>query len=120
MIKDILKPKSIEEILSNFKSEYDLVRSMINWINKNDKILIEIASSHIFEPGWANNKFFEECCKHNKYKLVEIMLKNQNFNPAKDYNFCLRLTFDNLNWETYDVLMKDERILNNKLPTFRQ
>jgi len=116
MIKDILVPKTPDEIYNDLTStDYvHFIKTLSDKMKLGEKesFFVPYISNDKFHPSLFNCKLFYDACRFSYPTLVKIMLEKPDFNPIGDNYYALRIAIHNGN-KTIVRMLRESGLFNN-------
>lgn len=116
-IKDYLKPKSEEDILSSLK-DVSPNRKIILGCRKNLLWLIKKGLEEGADPSIDDNKLFIWACENRHVDMVKNLLKDKRINPGDRRNEPISTASKNGNIEIVKLLLNDHRVNPSDFDSF--
>jgi hypothetical protein len=118
MLKDILKPKDVSQIMDDVGNQYTLTKFIIEEIDVdgffreyNEELILSILN--VVEFPSTLQKVFEAACKKGKEKIVKIIIDKNIINPAENNNFGLRQAYSNNRFSVVRLLIENQKVKDN-------
>jgi len=113
MIKDILKPKPIDNIIDDLlrpsyvKNDANTILSLID----KKEILIPIVEHESFKSRIILEQLFSKCCTDDRHiELTKIIMKKQLIDLSDNNNRFLRVAYHHNSFDTIRLLLNQESV----------
>ena len=119
MLKDILKPKPVDQIISDCQnwdnSSVSLTKIVLDKMhpfayNDNKQLIISIIKDPSFNSVMGLYQIFEKACKEGMNEIVTAILKKDLIDPSRYNNFALRIAYDNDHWGIVESLLSCKKV----------
>jgi hypothetical protein len=114
LINDVLKPKDIDQIISDIGNPYTLIKVLTNMLkyhyDENKEMLVSVIGHKEFFSYVVSKKVFEESCALGHFEVIEAILKRDLINPADNNNFGLRQAYSNNHLKIVNLLIKHPKV----------
>lgn len=118
MIKDILKPKPIDDIVNDMlrpSYENNPANTVLSLIDK-PEILIPIIEHESFTSQTILKQLLAKCCTADRHLRIAKVILKKNIDPSCDNNRFIKLAYHNSSVDIIRLLLSEESV-RNKLTT---